>query len=124
MGITIADGRVYIADSGLHRIAVFNLQGKLLKSLALTGEFPPEPVALAVTEGVVTWSDRRNHRICRTAVDTGKTLICWGKRGESKGDFQFPFQLKFDRDDYLHVGGCTQWSGTGFLIIRGVTLVR
>ncbi|NOX91999.1 MAG: hypothetical protein GXP18_05995 [Gammaproteobacteria bacterium] len=103
MGITIADGRVYIADSGLHRIAVFDLQGGYLKSLMLVGELPPEPVALVVTEGVVTWSDRRNHRICRTAVDTGKTLLCWGKRGESKGEFQFPFQLKFDRDDYLHV---------------------
>jgi len=103
MGITIADKQIYIADSGFHRIAVFNLQGKFLKALALAGKFPPEPVALAVTEGVVTWSDRRNHRICRTAADTGKTLICWGKRGESKGDFQFPFQLKFDGDDYLHV---------------------
>ncbi|MCF6338022.1 MAG: cytochrome c3 family protein [Gammaproteobacteria bacterium] len=103
MGISIADEQVYIADSGFHRIAIFTLQGEFLKSLLLVDELPPEPVALVVTEGMITWSDRRNHKICRTAVDTGKTLLCWGKRGESRGDFQFPFQLKFDRDDYLHV---------------------
>jgi len=103
MGIAIADGRIYIADSGMHRIAVFNLRGKFLKSLLLSGELPPEPVSLAVTDGIITWSDRRNHRICRSAVDTGKTLLCWGKRGEHNGDFQFPFQLKFDRDGYVHV---------------------
>ncbi len=103
MGIAIANKQIYIADSGHHRIAVFNLQGKFLKSINLTGKLPPEPVALVVTDDVITWSDRRNHQICRNIINTGEHLICWGKRGEAKGDFQFPFQLKIDRDGYIHV---------------------
>ncbi len=103
MGIAIANHRVYIADSGHHRIVVFNLRGELIKSLPLAGELLPEPVALSITDDVVTWSDRRNHKICRSDINTGETLHCWGKRGERKGDFQFPFQLKPDRDGYFHV---------------------
>ena len=103
MGIAISGERLYIADSGHHRIAVFNLRGGFLHSLALVGELPPEPVALTVEDGVVTWSDRRNHRVCRNDVSTGKRVLCWGKRGEAKGEFQFPFQLKFDSDGYVYV---------------------
>ena len=103
MGITIAGGYVYIADSGHHRIAVFNMTGQFFKSLLLAGDRPPEPVALAIVDDVITWTDRRNHRVCRTDINTGETLRCWGKRGEADGEFQFPFQLKFGSDDYIHV---------------------
>jgi predicted CXXCH cytochrome family protein len=107
MGIAIADGRVYIADSGNHRIVLFDLRGRFLKSLALSApspdQLPPEPVALTVNDGVITWSDRRNHRICRTNANNGEELRCWGKRGEGKNEFQFPYQLGMDRDDYIHV---------------------
>ncbi len=103
MGIAIADGKVYIADSGQHRIVVFNLRGEFIKALPLAGELPPEPVALTVADGIATWSDRRNHRVCRSDINTDETLLCWGKRGDGEGDFQFPFQLKSDRDGYIYV---------------------
>ena len=103
MGIAIDGKRMYIADSGNHRIAIFNLRGGFIKQLALSGERPPEPVALTVAEGVISWSDRRNHRVCRTEAESGKEILCWGGRGEGEGRFQFPFQIKPDRDGYLHV---------------------
>ncbi len=107
MGITIAAERIYVADSGNHRIVLFDLHGKFIKSLSLSAplstRIPPEPVSLSVTDGVITWSDRRNHRVCLTDASKGKTLQCWGKRGEGKSEFQFPFQLGVDRDGYLHV---------------------
>ena len=111
MGIAIADGRVYIADSGNHRIAVFDLQGLFINSLVLPVAIMahpldvalPEPVSLIVNDGVITWADRRNHQLCRTDIKSGEPLRCWGKRGEAKGEFQFPFQLTIDRDNYLHV---------------------
>ena len=103
MGIAIDGGYVYIADSGHHRIAVFTLLGEFVRSLALPGDLAPEPVAVSVADGVVTWSDRRHHRVCRTDVNRGETLRCWGERGEGDGKFQFPFQLKPDRDGYFHV---------------------
>ncbi len=107
MGIAIANERVYIADSGNHRLVLFDLRGRFLTSFSLSarvsGEPLPEPVALVVNDDVISWSDRRNHRVCRTHADSGEQINCWGKRGEGKGEFQFPFQLALDRDNYLLV---------------------
>ena len=103
MGITIAHGQVFIADSGNHRIAIFSLRGEYLKAISLNAKLPPEPVSLAVYDDVVIWSDRRNHQVCKTEIASSETLACWGQRGESDGDFQFPFQISIDRDDYIHV---------------------
>ena len=103
MGIAIGEGKVYLADTGNHRIAVFDLSGQLIKHLPVSGEQPAEPVALAISEGIISWSDRRNHRVCRLDASTGKELLCWGKRGELASEFSFPFQIKHDRDGYLHV---------------------
>jgi len=111
MGIAIADEHVYIADSGNHRIVLFDLQGRFIKSLSLPvaviahpiSAAQPEPVSLSISDGVITWSDRRNHRLCRTDAKSGEQMRCWGKRGEAKAEFQFPFELAVDRDNYLHV---------------------
>jgi len=103
MGISISDKQVYIADSGHHRITVFNLRGEFLRAIPLAGKRPPEPVALTVDRDIISWADRANHQVCRTDKRTGNTVLCWGKRGKAKGEFQFPFQLKFDSDKYLHV---------------------
>ena len=103
MGIAIGEGKVYLADTGNHRIAVFDLSGHMIKHLPLSGEKTAEPVALTIIEGIISWSDRRNHRVCRIDASTGKELLCWGKRGELASEFLFPFQIKHDRDGYLHV---------------------
>ena len=103
MGITINNDRVYIADSGNHRIAIFNLRGEYLKAILLSAKLPPEPVSLLVSDDIVTWSDRRNRQICRTEISSGETLSCWGALGENDGEFQFPFQLAVDRDEYMYV---------------------
>ena len=63
---------------------------------------PSEPVAVAVQDGLAYWADRRGHRICRTRLADGQTLSCFGGRGATEGKFQYPYQLVFDRDSYLH----------------------
>jgi len=107
MGIAIDDKQVYIADTGNHRITVFDQYGKFLRNIPLPRETEsdgfPEPIELVVRDGVATWSDRHNHRVCRTDLLNSKADICWGKRGESEGEFQFPFRIAIDRDGYLHV---------------------
>ena len=103
MGISIANEQVYIADSKNHQITLFSQKGTFIRSIPLDGEKPPEPVSLTVNRNIISWSDRANHQVCRTEIDTGKTIQCWGQRGEAKGQFQFPFQLKFDSDNYIHV---------------------
>lgn len=63
----------------------------------------PEPVAVAVYQDVLYWADRANHRICRYDLLKQQILGCFGKRGEMDGEFQYPYQMLFDRDGYLYV---------------------
>ena len=63
---------------------------------------PSEPVAVAVRDGIAYTADRKGHRICRNRLDNGESLGCFGGRGETEGQFQFPFQVAFDRDGYLY----------------------
>ncbi len=103
MGIATGGERLYVADSGNHRIVVFDLRGHFLHAIPLSGESPPEPVALKVLDGMLIWADRRNHRLCRHDLRNGTPLSCWGEYGEGKGEFRYPFQIDADRDGYLYV---------------------
>lgn len=77
---------------------------KLLPPVAKDEEIrPPEPVAVALYQDVLYWADRANHRVCRYDLPTQKVLGCFGRRGEMDGEFQYPYQMLFDRDGYLYV---------------------
>ncbi len=102
MGIAVEGGRIYVADTGNHRIVVFDRRGRMQRVIPLEGEPAPEPVALVVKEGVLVWADRRNHRLCRHRPGKGAEPFCWGERGEEEGRFRYPFQMAFDRDGYLY----------------------
>lgn len=104
MGITIAGDNVYVADTGNHRLAVYDGRGRFLRQLPLPAGSagPAEPIAVHVRDGILAWTDRRNHRLCRTAT-SGAPLGCTGRRGQAESQFQFPFQLASDRAGYLHV---------------------
>jgi predicted CXXCH cytochrome family protein len=97
---------VIIADSGNHRLLVYDLAGHFIRSLNLSQsgqEQPPEPTGLAVIEGVVYWSDRANSRICATQLESAKQLRCWGEFGTREGEFRYPFMLTRDKDNYLFI---------------------
>ncbi len=103
MGIAVNSTRVYIADSGNHRIVAFDHEGKYIRTIMLNDNPSPEPVALWVDDYELLWSDRRHHRVCRYNLKNNRTSHCWGKRGEAKGNFQFPLQIAVDADDYVHI---------------------
>jgi len=85
----------------------FNRQGKLQKSINLStllknDQPAPEPVGLWLEDDTLYWSDRANHQICQMRWSQQKLIRCFGRYGEAKGQFRFPFQLATDRDGYLH----------------------
>lgn len=130
LDMALADDGLLVADTGNKRLVLFKPEGGLIKTIALpaatcakkpekgqeqkpapgevdcpdgVAEVQPEPVAVAVLDGVAFWSDRKTHRVCRTRLDSGQTLDCFGGRGGMEGRFQYPYQIALDRDDYLHV---------------------
>lgn len=97
----------FAADPIGHRLLRVNSAGKIEQSIDVANtadsKQSSEPVAIAVYQDVVYWADRANHRICRYDLPKQAALDCFGKRGETDGEFQYPYQMAFDRDGYLHV---------------------
>ncbi len=103
VGIAIEGERVFVADTGNHRIAVFDVRGNFLRHVPLAGERPPEPVAVALINGLLWWTDRRNHRLCAHDLRRHAPLLCRGERGDGREQFHFPFQIASDDSGYLYV---------------------
>ncbi len=105
MGISIKHQQVFIADTGNSRISVFNLQGKFIRQIPLKSDKqknnPVAPVSLLIIDNKIIWSDRQNHQLCASRIDNGKTLNCWGGKGEADGKFNYPYQLASDDQDYV-----------------------
>lgn len=85
------EGKIYVADSGNHRIQIYNAQGKWLKSIGgnkgnANGEFnDPQGIAISA-EGDIFVADTWNHRIQKFTPDGqwvvsfGESLQMWGPR--------------------------------------------
>ncbi len=105
MAISIKNKQVFIADTGNARISVFDLQGKFVRQIKLKSEKPTSnpvaPVSLLIMDNKIIWSDRQNHQLCASKIDNGKTLKCWGGKGEADGQFNYPYQLASDDQDYI-----------------------
>lgn len=111
VGLAWSNGQLYIADTVNNRILILTDQGRLKRIINLPVTVPerhwPEPVAVSVVNETLVYTDRRHHRLCLFRLDEEPTQQikpkCVGQRGEQPGDFQFPYQIAIDRDDYLHV---------------------
>ena len=77
------DGRIYVLDSGNHRIQVFDADGQLLTGWGSQGNEPGqfnEPWGLAVDENFVYVADTWNHRIQKFTLD-GQFVTLFGRSG-------------------------------------------
>ena len=95
LGIDISDDRkVFIADSGNHRIQVFDLNGKYLykfdvKSESMThGSDPVDIIASKIKEYLYV-ADNENHNI-KVYNRKGELQFKWGRFGEELGEFRYP----------------------------------
>jgi DNA-binding beta-propeller fold protein YncE len=95
LGIDISDdGKVFIADTGNHRIQVFNLKGDfqyMFKVKSGPEEKPSDPVDVLVSRlnKYVYISDNDNHKI-KVYHQNGTFEFEWGKFGEEPGKFRYP----------------------------------
>jgi len=66
-GVCATEGRVFVADTGNHRVQVFDPEGRFLRSWGRKGELPGEmnePAGLAVcASGLVYVADALNRRV-------------------------------------------------------------
>lgn len=89
-------GRIYVAESGRHRVSVFDKKGKPVRTIGRKGSgdgelFCPAGVAIS-TNGDVFVSDSGNHRI--VVFDRkGQFRLSWGGYGSELGRLIHPMGL-------------------------------
>ena len=89
-------GKVYVADSGNHRIQVFTPMGHFLSVFGATELYFPDGIAVD-TSGLVYVSEGRNHRV--SVFTSGGVLVTTvGGEGQGEGLFTRPCGLALNTD--------------------------
>lgn len=97
LGLGIDDqDNIYVADSGNHRVQIFDHRGRFIKAFDIAqheGGAPADPTDVAVNsrKNRCYVVDNDNHQILVYTKDGSKLVSQWGKRGEARGEFRYPF---------------------------------
>ncbi len=97
-----SNNRIYLADSYLGKLFVFDTRGKLLGSIADPSLLRPAGLAYDSTRDRLYVADSAAHRVWIFAGE-GKPVGAIGQRGSGNGEFNFPTHVAVDRDGSLYV---------------------
>jgi DNA-binding beta-propeller fold protein YncE len=98
LGIDVAEsGKIFVADTGNHRIQVFNRDGTFDYMFTVKSgpdEAPSNPVDVAVSKlnNYLYVSDNDNHNI-KVYKQNGTFDFQWGVFGEDRGAFRYPAMM-------------------------------
>ena len=96
------DGRLYLVDSYLARVFVFDRKGELLSTIGEGRLQRPAGIAFDRSAGRLYVTDSAAHHIA-VFTGEGEFLHNIGQRGAGEGDFNFPTHVTFDRKGRLLV---------------------
>jgi DNA-binding beta-propeller fold protein YncE len=99
-------GTVYVLDGRRKRVAIFDVDGRYLRSFGLTNDAPAaalKPLGIAVdAKGRVLVTDEASSNVL--IYDSKGTLaLTWGKTGRLTGDFWLPAGIFIDERDTIYV---------------------
>ncbi len=96
-----ASGTLWIADTGNSRVLARDPSGKLLRSIAAPAGSDLTDIAIGNDQSI--WLiDNDGHRVIRHDLTSGESSP-YGKQGEARGQFQYPFMAAVDRSGVLYV---------------------
>lgn len=102
VGIALVQDKVYVVDSALKKVCVFNADGKFLFSFGGPQLERPSGIAYSNVTGEIFLSDTAKH-VINVYDQQGLFLRTIGSRGYGPGQFNFPTQLTVDADGKLYV---------------------
>lgn len=113
-----SEGRVYVADTGNHRVQVFSADGEFIRQWGSLcdlasgegcedeqghGQFnAPEGIAYAAVTDTIYVADSGNHRI-QGFAPSGSFRFAWGGVGGEAGQFDLPVGLTADGSGRIYV---------------------
>jgi len=100
-------GRIYVADTGNHRIQKFGQTGNHITQWGSLGSGngqlnSPWGVCGDPNSGYIYVADTYNHRVQKFS-DTGTYIRKWGSSGSANGQFRYPAGIAVDQSGYVYV---------------------
>lgn len=103
LGIAVdIDGEVFVTDSVLKRVFVFNASGIFLREIG-SDELFIRPTGIAVDENRVYVVDTLKHQVVVFSKKTGTILFHIGQNGTKNGDFNYPTHIFMSRNKRIYV---------------------
>ena len=102
VALAVIGDRIYVVDSVLHKICVFNQKGKYILSFGQERLKRPTAIAYCALENNIYVTDTASHKINIFRQD-GSFVKELGERGTKPGLFNFPTQLWVDKEGRLYV---------------------
>jgi len=103
IGIAVdRNGEIYLSDSMLRRIVVFNREGRYLRDIGSPDVFI-RPAGIAIDEERIYIVDTHGHHVLVFNKKDGKFIFSFGKNGSGKGDFNYPTNIFIGRDGLLYI---------------------
>ena len=95
------EGRIYVADSQLQRVNIYNDDGKLINFIK-GGFARPTGVAIDRNKGLLYVLDTLLHQVFIFDLK-GVLKDQFGERGRDDGEFNFPTSIFVDKDGFIYI---------------------
>jgi len=102
VGLTIAGDRIYVVDSILRKVCVFDKKGKFIFSFGHEHFERPSGIAYSQEDEIVYVTDTADHAV-KVFTMGGKFVEQIGSRGMEPGRFNFPTHLWVDKSGNIYV---------------------
>ena len=101
IGIAVDNnGDIYISDSVLKRIIMFDREGKYIKETG-SSEMFIRPAGIAIDEDRIYIVDTHAHKVFIFSKKDSKFLLVFGGNGAGKGEFNYPTNIFIGKDGSL-----------------------
>jgi hypothetical protein len=102
IGLAIAESHIYVVDSELHKIVVFDTEGNFIFDFGEEHFTRPAGIAYLESKKLLYISDAASH-VIKVFTKEGRLVRKIGSRGTKKGYFNFPTHLWIDEKEQLYV---------------------
>lgn len=99
------NGNIFVADTGNHRIQIFNLRGKFKISFPVVDDGEPiRPIDVTADSksGLIFVTGNNNHKVMVYGI-RGTLLNAWGGNGAEEGEFRYPATISLMSDNRVAV---------------------
>lgn len=105
IGIVVRGNKVFVSDSGNHRIQVFDRDGQFLRSFGQEGEELGDlnqPMSLGLHKKTLYVAEYLNDRVQKFSL-SGKSRGAFGTSGSEPGQFDAPSDVAVDAQGHAYV---------------------